>query len=267
MSKETRGVSDLALEQYALGELPPQEAERVRKALSADEALRARLAALASSDREILAAHPPREMVERIRERMRGAELRARRPSPYFTVALPAAAAVLALLALFALREGAFPFLAGAGSEATRLKGGPAHLTVFRKTEAGAEEVRDGSLVMQRDILQIGYTAGEARYGVIFSVDGRGVLTFHLPRDYRGQPAGAPELEKQGQAVLPYAYELDDAPGFERFFFVSARSPFPVRDVERAARALAAHPEEAEKGSLRLPPGLVVQSLDVKKPR
>jgi hypothetical protein len=265
MSKETRGVSDLALEQYALGELPPEEAQRVREALSTDESLRTRLAALASSDREILAAHPPREMAERIRERMRGAELRARRPSPFFTIALPAAAAILALLTVFAVREGAFPFLAG--SEGTRLKGGPAHLTVFRKTEAGAVEVRDGSLVRQRDILQIGYTAGEARYGVIFSVDGRGVLTFHLPRDYRGQPAGAPELERQGQAVLPYAYELDDAPGFERFFFVSARSSFPVREVERAARALAAHPEGAESASLRLPPGLVVQSLDVKKPR
>ncbi len=265
MRKETGGVSDLALEQYALGELAPEEAERVRKALAQDEALRDRLAALAVSNTEILEAYPPRERAERIRQRLRGSELRARRVSPFFTIALPAAAAVLALLGVFALRQGAFPFLAG--SEATRLKGGPARLAVFLKTDAGAEELGDGSAARQRDVLQIAYTAGEARYGVIFSVDGRGVITFHLPRDYRGGPASAPELDRKGQAVLPYAYELDDAPRFERFFFVSSRSSFPVREARQAAEALARGPGAAEEGSLRLPPGLSVQSLLLKKPR
>jgi hypothetical protein len=266
MTKESRGFPDLTLEQYLLGELPAADADRVRAALETDPGLRVRLAEMEKSDREILDAYPPARVAERILERSRGERLKERRRTSPFLIAVPAAAVLLVMFAAFGAREGAFAFL-GAGSEATRLKGGAPHLTLFRKTDAGAEEVRDGTQARQKDVLQIGYAAGEARYGVIFSVDGRGVVTFHLPEGYRGQEAASPELERQGAAVLPFAYELDDAPGFERFFLVSARSPFDVRGVERAARALAARTASADRDPLRVPGGLAVQSVVVRKPR
>ena len=35
--------------------------------------------------------------------------------------------------------------------------------------------------------------------------------------------------------VLSHSYELDDAPDYEQFFFVTASQPFAVEDVRRAA--------------------------------
>ncbi len=52
----------------------------------------------------------------------------------------------------------------------------------------------------------------------------------------------APPLDPRGPVVLPSAYELDDAPGFERFFLVYSAKPFDVAAVDPAARALAQLP-------------------------
>jgi len=69
---------------------------------------------------------------------------------------------------------------------------------------------------------------------------------------------------KAGENRLPSAYELDDAPAFERFFLVQARKPFPVATALEAARALAAQPS-ARRQSLALPPGFEQISLALDK--
>ncbi len=266
MRRESWTVSDLHLEQYVLGELPAAESQRVREALQADEKLRARLAEIERSNQEILSMYPPQRVAPGIRERLGEGRARERRRRSYLPYILPAAAAALVLISFFTLRDAMLPFLArAAGAEVTRVKGGNPHLTIFKKTSGGAEELVDGSAVHPKDVLQIGYVGGEARYGVIFSVDGRGVLTYHLPGNYKGQSLNSPELERQGQAVLPFAYELDDAPGFERFFFVYARSPFDVQKIAQAARALASKPRTADTESLRLPSGVSMFSMTLRK--
>jgi hypothetical protein len=75
----------------------------------------------------------------------------------------------------------------------------------------------------------------------------------------------SPGLEQQGQVILPSAYELDDAPGFERFFLVSSSRPFELQDVEKAVRALASRPVAAETERLALPPGVNQFSIVLKK--
>jgi hypothetical protein len=254
-------VSDLLLEQYSLGELSSDQERIVRAELERDESVRQRLAAIAQSNREILADYPPERIVPAIKERFLEASGRQARPRriPTAAWALPAAAMVVLILSLFVRRERVTP------SE-TRLKGLSTHLNLFRKTPAGgAEELRSGAAARQADVLQISYTAGEAKYGVILSVDGRGAITWHVPAGYQGGSRAAPALDMQGQVVLPSAYELDDAPGFERFFLVYAAAPFAVGDVERAARALAARPGAAEREMLGLPGGLGQYSLLLKK--
>jgi hypothetical protein len=100
---------------------------------------------------------------------------------------------------------------------------------------------------------------------VILSVDGRGKVTWHTPSGYAGQPLSSPTLDMKGQVVLPAAYELDDAPGFERFFFVYSSSPFDVAAVDRAARALASQPSRAVVEPLGLGTGMGQYSFLVKK--
>ena len=190
-----REISDLTLEQYALGELPVEKEARVRAALEKDAALQARLAALQDSDRQILADYPAARMAAAIRERQNAGQarrpgqdgeasrftrLRAAGRTP-FAFALPAAAAVLLFLSFMAYREGVLPQMASSMSEVTRMKGARPHLSVYRKTTTGAEQLAAGQPARQRDVLQISYTAADARFGVILSLDGRGTVTWHLP--------------------------------------------------------------------------------------
>ena len=251
-------ISDLLLEQYSLRELSPAQEKRVREALEDNDILRARLAGITESNREILSAYPAERVVPAIRERLlREGGTRRKRPQPVLWV-LPVAAMVVLLLSFFVVRE-------RAGMDETRLKGLTPHLSVFRKTPAGAEELRSGALARRGDVLQLSYVAGDAKFGAIVSVDGRGHVTWHLPAGYAGGAGSAPGLDPKGQVVLPSAYELDDAPAFERFFLVFASAPFNLGDVDRAARALAARTATAGQDPLGLPGGLGQFSLVVKK--
>jgi len=258
-----RTVSDLALEQYHLGELSAEEQRIVREELAHDEVLRGRLAAIQKSEEEIRSSYPAERIVPLIRERMlREGTDHGRRAWRLPTLAwvVPVAAVALILLSLpLVLRT----------SDDTRLKGVAPHLLVFRKTAAGAEELRSGAVARRGDVLQLSYSAGDAKYGVIFSVDGRGTITWHVPAGYAGGTRSAPPLDPKGPVVLPSAYELDDAPGFERFFLVYSTAPFDVSEIDRVARALAPHAGRSgttgDPGVLSLPRGLGQFSLLVKK--
>ena len=256
MPRNGTTISELLLEQYALGELAPEQERTVREELEASAELRARLAAITDSSRQILSDYPPERVVPAIRERMRSAGVadeRTPRRARTLAWAVPVAAMAMILVSFFVIRD------------ETRLKGLAPHLGVFLKTAAGAEEIRSGAAARQGDLLQLSYAAGGANYGVILSVDGRGAITWHLPAGYDGGSETAAPLSPQGQVVLPSAYELDDAPGFERFFLVYSTSPFAVRDVERAAQALARRLSTADREALGLPRGLGQFSLLVKK--
>ena len=129
------------------------------------------------------------------------------------------------------------------GGEGIRLKGAQSRLVLFRQIERGAEaaeRLREGALVRPGDVLQVSYIAAGASDGVILSIDGRGVLTQHFPPPQA--PSAATRLVQGGAIPLTSAYELDDAPAFERFFFVTSSGPTPLRVdlVTRAAEALAA---------------------------
>jgi len=258
-------VSDLTLEQYHLGELSARRQRVVRRELERDALLRSRLSEIEHSDDEIRAAYPAEKMVALIRERalregsgeadgdslpLRAGAARRLLPFPTLAWAIPVAAMVLVLISLpVFLRP----------SDGTRLKGSAAHLLVFRHTAAGAEELRPGAVARQGDVLQLSYVAGDARYGVIFSVDGRGTVTWHVPAGYAGGSVPAPALDPKGPVPLPSAYELDDAPGFERFFLVYSSSPFDVAAVARAAAGASS------RGDLPLARGVGQFSVLVKK--
>jgi hypothetical protein len=119
--------------------------------------------------------------------------------------------------------------------DGNRIKGGDPALFLYRKTASGVEELQSGDAVSERDLIQIKYQSGSHRYGVILSIDGRNAITIHLPED--GQ--SAVELERGRADTLGFAYELDDAPGGERFYFVSSDVPFKVESVRNAVKSIA----------------------------
>ena len=242
-----RPIADWRLERYLIGELPPKEAEKIRRRLEADETAAHRLAGLEESNREILRSYTPQEMAARITRRMEGRRTEERRSIRSRTVrmtaySLPAAAAIALLITLSPMKE--WISGSGVGVESIRQKGLETGLAVYRKTTAGTEKLADGDTASAHDVVQLAYLAGEARYGAILSIDGRGMVTWHLPES--SSPADeAPPLEIGGEVPLSFSYILDDAPDFERFFFVYSGSSFPLSSIADRAARLAARPDRA----------------------
>ena len=260
-------TSDLKLERYALGELSREEEEALRESLKSDEVLRARLAALERSNREILDEYPPERTAESIRDRLRRAGPTRARVSPARAIvwSISAAAVLVVSLSFFALRQNYFPEISGSSGDIVREKGEASPLILFRKTKLGAEELSNGAGAKKGDILQVGYGTGRPGYGAIFSIDGRGGVTFHLPLSYSGGPQPAPRLDTSGRVLLPSAYELDDAPSYERFIFVYSSAPFDLRLLWRAAQELSANPNDADRRELKLQAAMRWYSFLVRK--
>jgi hypothetical protein len=240
MSPEPRRtpVPDVLLERYLLAELPePQMAEMTRR-LSQDEDLRARLETIRRSNNEILERHPPQVMGRRIESRVQPSREVFHRRWPVRTALAAATVLVLSILSVRLWLD--------RGDEESppteRIKGLSPRLVLFRKTEGGSERLEDGAAAERGDLIRIAYQAVEPSYGIIFSVDGRGTITRHLPRE--GERASP--LQRHGMILLDSAYELDDAPSWERFYLVTGEEPFDVAPIMRAAQRPLGRPERLE---------------------
>jgi hypothetical protein len=139
--------------------------------------------------------------------------------------------------------------------------GGSLVLNVYRLGAIGAERVRDGASAASGDVLQLAYASPKKGYGVLLSIDGGGNVTLHLPEN---DTANAAPLRDGKLVRTPNAFQLDDAPGFERFFFVCAPESFDVGPVLAAARALAER-GDARRQPLPLPAGFEQVSFAVDK--
>lgn len=248
-------IPDLLVELLLLGELPEPEGSALRRQLEA--AGDPRLEQLARSNAEVLERYPPSMMAARLRGAL-GERPRARGRGWRAGAAGMAAAAALALV--WVVRptpseptseptgEQAEALPVGEGDEQVRDKGGE-RLVVHRKLPTGAEQLLPGALVAPGDVLQLGYVRGDRSHGVIVSIDGVGAVTLHWPPNPDDDTALA-----DGPTQLDYAFELDDSPGFERFFFITASQPLPVQEVMGAVRALAGR-DDARHAPLRLREG------------
>jgi anti-sigma-K factor RskA len=261
MANRRDHIPDYLLEQYALGELSPKQMAKFDQRVSTDSNLAARLDAIDASNRAILQEHPPEEFARLVNLRHRvdavAAEEQARssRRIAYrrWLMLAPACAAVLVLLVILSQSDESLLVRTHPIGivEHTREKGLEPHLRIFRKVDDIAELLTTDSTVRNGNMLQIGYVAHGRPFGVILSIDGRGVVTLHYPDD----PTTSTRLDQDGEIHVPHAYEIDDAPDFERFFFVTASAPIEVDSVLAAARRLAHDPKRAKTDTLILGEG------------
>lgn len=252
--KPQREVPALLVEQLALGELDAASAARVRAEIGSDDAL----ARVDVSNREILADYPPERVAAEIRRKLEVSANTKPAPSrawiPWLLAPTMAAAAALVWIVV---REEP-PTLAthveiidDGDTEETRIKGGvEPHLVIDRRTAAGHERLMTDQVVRSGDLLQVSYVPAGRRQGVIVSIDGAGAVTLHHPE----APGASPVLGEGSEVPLAHSYELDDAPGFERFVFVTRDGQPPIVDeVMRAAQQLAEDPTLATNAPLPLP--------------
>ncbi|TMQ09824.1 MAG: ActD-like protein [Deltaproteobacteria bacterium] len=221
------------------------------------------MAALREDNAAELARYPAAPAVAQIEARVAQARQarRRRRRRSWLGLAM-SAAAVVVVVGLAALRPAA-DVARGAqdAPEETRVKGSP-RLLAFRQVGEQVERLAQDAVVHAGDVIQLRYKAGGQGYGVIASIDGAGGVTLHYPLHDDAPPQAT--VMPAETAALPHAWALDDAPRFERFFFVTANDPVDVQRTLAALHALARRGDSAT-GSLELPSGLQQWSLRLRK--
>ena len=258
-------IPDWKLERFLTGDLPEKEMNEIRKLEAADAMLAQRVKMLREDNKAILNKLPFEMLAAKIdavdagtvTETAVAANLgsakenagNAEKNAPRFSIMKFAAAAVfvlaVALVAFMAQRETSVMnervgsdvaavggpqntqvALAETQSD-TRIKGMDARMEVWKKTPAGIVQLNDLDSVGEGDEIQLRYSVPEKCFGLLFSMDGNGALTLHM-----GNGEKAIELAPGKMNSLPFAYKLDDAPYFEKFFFVTSPKEFTVEESD-----------------------------------
>jgi hypothetical protein len=262
MTDPHRPVPPLWLERDVLGLLTEEERAQLAQCCSDDE--RARFAAEHELlRRELLARRPAAEFAREVRARH--ARASARPHVGARVLVLAAALAVLALVGRSALeREDGGASVSGTEApqgSGERAKGLLPSLRVYRKGAEGPELLAYGAEVAPGDVLQLGYLAPGMTHAILLSIDGRGEVTLHFPREGQSSRVSV----SQGEQLLPTSYELDDAPSFERFVLLASQRPLRPADALRAARQLSGQGAAAREGALALPADVWQSSVLLRK--
>jgi hypothetical protein len=266
-------LPDWLVERAALDEVPA--AMRARVAVAPAGELAARIAALGDDGERELARFPAEPAVAQLVARADAARRRADAARRRRITWLAAATTALAALVLVAKVSLLTPHAVDpdaprtdvnlrppAGDDGVRVKGA-ARLVAYRQTGGTGEQLAADALCHDGDVLQLRYHPGSAAYGVIASLDGAGGVTLHFPLRDDAPPEATAVSPRM--TSLPESYTLDDAPRFERFFFITSASPIDVSAALGALRELS-HRDDAGTAQLELPDGQHQTSLRLLKP-
>lgn len=222
------------IERYLLGELPESEMATLKTLENENPDFHSQIEQLKASNNDLLAKYPMR------------AHIRPAQPLRlYYPIAAALIITVTVMITIFSTTDQPIVI----AEDGTRAKGLKTGLEIWRKTAESTEKLANNSEARAGDLLQVRYIAEKKCYGVILSMDGNGVLTVHLS----GKSGKAAELETGRVISLSNAYELDDAPKFETFYFITDSTEF----------ALAPIAEGLLHG--KLPKGLNVELITLKK--
>jgi hypothetical protein len=243
------------IERYLLGELPASRMEEIAQLIRENPDLEKEIENVKRSHAEVMKQNPIETMLPgilkkyeenrqqaRIKERARPVTLKR------LLYATPVVASVLVLLFVVFVRDGTSPGF-------TRIKGeesvdfGKTQIIIYRQNPKEIELLDNQSEAKAGDLLQLAYVPAGRTHGVIFSIDGNGIVTLHYPESRNDSSL----LKQERKNLLSSAYELDNAPDFERFFFITAMEEIDVADILKKAEALALSPALAKMNNLKLP--------------
>lgn len=243
-------INAWVLERYILNELPDSRIKEIDRQLKEDPSLKKEIERLENSNKDILNQYPPSSVVPQILsqynykiEKNKRERVTKTRPVFFRRLAYASPAFALALILIFLV----FPFQ----KDKTRTKGNDLtepNLIVYRKNDSGEEELKNGVKAKAGDLLQIAYAAAKKKYGVILSIDGNGTVTLHYPE----RKDQSTVLKKGMKVLLGSSYELDNAPEFERFFFITSMSEIDVADILQKAIRLAHDSKRAKTNNIEL---------------
>jgi hypothetical protein len=239
-------IPDIILERYILKELDPKKMDEIRELCENNPDIASRVMEIRKSNEEILRTYPDDKITAEIMhkyelqnpagKRQRSNLVKYLRIIP--PVAVAAAAAVVFILLPAVKKDVAIIDT----NDITRIKGRETVLYLYRKNRNGEIDLmKNNSSAKAGDLLQIGCSSMENAYGVILSIDGRGKVTLHYPKNEK-QSTKLPAGKKY---LLENSYELDDAPEFERFFFITSATEINTGSVIFSAEMLAIERKKA----------------------
>lgn len=261
---------EILREQSLLGELSAE----LQAEIEASEGFAAFQSQRELENEQIFHQYPLSKMSQQIRNRVLTNDKPRDNLSNFSRIMFSVIPAAAALLVIILITQ---PFQSSLNNQdTTRIKGDVQNgfnnnisdvpvLEIWKQTGSAAIPLKSGSTVKAYDSLQIAYRAMGRSFGMIVSLDGTGKLTLHFPESFT-----ASNSLRQGNAVvLPYAYQLDNAPRFERFFFITSTKPFKIDYIwNRIAQQLGGKSVPAVwamDAALNLDPGFEASSFLLRK--
>ena len=230
-------IPDWKLERYLTGDLPAAEMREIRELEKTDEIFANRVKLMREDNAAILRKMPFERLSEKLdampgRSGSAGNTVRVNFKLVKFAAAAALVLAVVSV-ALFSQREVMAPATDGAQvmdvamvdvqDDGTRIKGMDARMEIWKKTGDSAVQMLNLDEAREGDEIQLRYSVPEKCFGLLFSMDGNGTVTMHMAN---GSQAVA--LEPGKMTTLPFAYKLDNAPKFEKFFLLTSRAAFEL---------------------------------------
>jgi len=265
-------ISDFTLEQYLLGELPKREQDKIEGLLAQDPGLQARIQRLDHHNQRFLGDHPASVVLKKAEFQPEATPPARNRPLPlpgFALAGLGVAAMVLVLPLVFQNNPGPENRIKG-GTGTSR---GPSQtldqasggISVFLLLGNSSVPLVNGTLAHDKDRIQVALKTVSDEYALLVSIDGTGRVTLHAPDSLKSPLKLATDVP----VLLPFAYQLDDAPSFERFVLITGDTPFDPRSVWTEVQAqtntwLGLHP--GVPPVLQLDQGLHLGVFDILKP-
>ena len=233
-------MHDLKLEQLRLNELSDEEARQAQLLITTNPTVAARVRAIQASDMAIAEGGLIQVLTAGVVARVQVDRRERARRSTWTSLLLWGVPA----FSVMVLAVVVYPLIRPQGNgdaHGERPKGAETTLAIYRETPTGSERLSDKDVAREGDVIRLGYRTNQP-YGAILSVDGRRMVTRHLPAD----GASAQRLNASALVLLDHAYELDDAPIVERFYLITSSAPFAIEPIASkladAAEGTAAQP-------------------------
>lgn len=235
---DVKQISDFKLERYLLGELPEVEMAALRKREAEDELFAARVKMMREEGKRFLAENPFSALEDKLENDQRSVER-----SLWLRVAavLVVAFGIFSVVVLNRQTEIVNESSATSGMDVamadvdngTRIKGMTAGLEVWKKMGDSAVQMVNLGEAREGDEIQLRYRVPQKCFGMLFSMDGNGTVTMHM-----GEGNRAVELEPGKMTTLPFAYKLDNAPKFEKFFLLTSGEMFEFdgNDIDKTLK-------------------------------
>lgn len=235
---DVKQISDFKLERYLLGELPEVEMAALRKREAEDELFAARVKMMREEGERFLAENPFSALEDKLENDQRSVER-----SLWLRVAavLVVAFGIFSVVVLNRQTDIVNDASATSGIDVamadvdngTRIKGMTAGLEVWKKMGDSAVQMVNLGEAREGDEIQLRYRVPQKCFGMLFSMDGNGTVTMHM-----GEGNRAVELEPGKMTTLPFAYKLDNAPKFEKFFLLTSGEMFEFdgNDIDKTLK-------------------------------